>query len=212
MKVKLCGFSEPDSLKIAIDNGCDFAGFVFFENSVRNISLKKAETLAKVADNKIKKVAVVVNENVKSLQQIDDVLNPDYFQFHGDESIDYIQNFKKIFPQKKIIKAFRIANKADFANANKFNDYCDNFLFDSYADKNYGGSGNVINWDLLKDCYFEKEWFLSGGLNINNIDEALAKTKAKMVDISSGIEEVKGKKSSKLIIEILAKIKQQKTQ
>lgn len=209
MKIKLCGFTESESLKTAINLNTDFIGFVFYENSVRNISYKKAEELAKLIPESIKKVAVVVNPSISELKLIENSIKPNFFQLHGDENIEFIKEIKQNFSQIKIIKAFNINEEVDFKKAEKFLDLVDFFLFDAKM----FGSGNKFDWNLIKknkeNKIFKKNWFLAGGLNIENIDQALEISGAIFIDISSGIEIEKGKKSSDLITNFIKKVRSQ---
>ena len=207
LKVKLCGFKDQESLEAALKYNCDFIGFVFYKESCRNISINEAYKLSQIIKNTSKKVAVTVDSSIDFIKKICDNINPNYIQFHGNESLDYLENFKKIFPDISIIKAFGINNKNDFNKINQFNDVCDYYLFDSKVDDKFGGNGVKIDWNLFSKVKIDKNWFLSGGINADNIDQAIIKTKAQMVDISSGIEIAKGKKSPKLIKDILTKIK-----
>lgn len=203
MKIKLCGFTNETSALAAIKAGADFLGFVFNETSPRFLDLKTAEKLAKALPQNINKVAVVVDADINYLQQIIEKLAPNYIQFHGNESVEFLENFHKKFPQIKIIKAFKISNKADLQTTNNFLNVADLFLFDG---KN-PGAGLAFDWNILREFNCQKPWFLAGGLNIENIAQALENTGAKMVDISSGIEEIRGEKSIKLINELMNKFK-----
>lgn len=206
MKIKLCGFSEEKSLKAAIQSNCDFLGFVFYDQSLRNISIAKAKELFSLIPDSIKKVAVIVDPGVELLNKIAD-LKPDYIQFHGNESPEFIKNFQHSYPNIKTIKAFRISEKKDLQAIEKY-DFVDLFLFDSKVKNEMGGSGQKIDWSILKDFRTNKEWILSGGLNINNIDDAIKETNATFIDISSGIESGKGVKSIQKIEELMHHIKE----
>lgn len=199
MKVKLCGFTEKTSLQSAIKNKVDFVGFVFCEKSPRNITPTKAAELAKIIPSHINKVAVVVNPSLDLLQDINLSLQPQYLQLHGLESKERLLEIKKTFPNIKIIKAFAIGNKNDLEQSLDFIDLVDILLFDNIT----AGSGKSFDLKILQNFSCQKDWFLSGGLNINNIDEALKITGAKMVDISSGIEKERGQKSPELIRELM---------
>jgi len=207
MKVKLCGFTKEESLKTAINCGCDFVGFVFYEKSPRNITPLEAKELAKIIPPHIAKVAVVVNPNQELISEIISNLKPNFIQFHGNESVEYLKDFKKNFPHTKIIKAFGIRNKEDLNSLKDYENYADYFLLDNKSDNEFGGSGEKFDWEILKEISTTKEWFLSGGLNEKNISSALQTSKAKMIDISSGIEEIRGEKSSLLIEQFMKKIK-----
>ena len=207
IKVKLCGFTQQDSLETAIDCGCDFIGFIFHEKSPRNISFKEARHLGSIIPDNIAKVAVVVDADNDFLHKIADSLNPDILQFHGNESIQYIKNFKEKFPDQAVIKAFAADTEKDIANSLKYHEVCDYFLYDSKTSNGFGGSGISFDWKIFNKKTPNKNWFLSGGLNIENIEDAILTSQAPMVDISSGIEESRGHKSNKMIQELMQKIK-----
>jgi phosphoribosylanthranilate isomerase len=202
MKIKLCGFTKEESVIAAIENNCDFLGFVFYDKSPRNLDLTSAESFLKIIPSQVKKVAVVVNSDFDFLEKINSALKPDFFQFHGDEDIGFLAEVRKKFPLVKIIKSFKIKDSIDVNYIKSFNDFCDFFLFDNQN----AGSGKKFDWQILKNINIQKEWFLSGGINIDNIEEAIKITGAKFVDISSGIEETRGVKSIRLIEELMNKI------
>jgi phosphoribosylanthranilate isomerase len=203
MKIKLCGFTEVKTIETAINYGCDFIGVVFAKNSIRYVDPNSAKILSDQIPNSIGKVAVVVNETIDTIKKINQNFQPNFFQLHGEEDINYIENLKKIFPKISIIKAISIFSKNDLTKIKNFDNHIDYFLLDN---KN-PGSGEAFDWKILQDFNLHKPYFLSGGINIKNIDEAIKIVNPKFIDISSGIEETKGIKSSKLIIEILQKIK-----
>jgi phosphoribosylanthranilate isomerase len=203
MKIKLCGFTEAKTIETAIDYGCDFIGVVFAKNSIRYVDPNSAKILSKIIPDSVGRVAVVVDETLENLQKINQNFQPNFFQLHGNEDIKYIENLKKIFPKISIIKAISIFTKNDLTKIKNFDNHIDYFLLDN---KN-PGSGEAFDWSILQDFNPSKPYFLSGGININNIDEAIKIANPDFIDISSGIEEIKGIKSSKLIIEILQKIK-----
>ena len=203
MKIKLCGFTEQKTLKTAIDYDCDFIGLVFVKNSVRYVDPEKSKELSKIISPNIQRVAVIANESLENLQKINQNFQPNFFQLHGDENIQFIRELKRNFPKIFIIKALAISKKNDLNAIKNFENEVDYFLLDN---KN-PGSGESFDWNLLKDFKSPKPYFLSGGININNIDEAFKILNPDFIDISSGIEEERGIKSPKLIIEILKKIK-----
>lgn len=206
MLVKLCGFTEENSVKVAIAQKCDFLGFVFYEKSPRYITPQNAAKISRQVPPNIAKVAVVVDCDFDALEKISQEFSPDFFQFHGSESLDFLEAVRRQFPQIKIIKAFKIFDSQDLERAQDFENCADYFLFDSKIVGEVGGSGKKFDWKILENFNSKKDWFLSGGLNIENIEEALKVTGAKMVDISSGIEKIRGQKSLELIEELMKKI------
>ena len=205
MQVKLCGFTEIKSLQAAVDAKCDFVGFVFYPKSPRYITVAEATRISQIIPQNIAKVAVVVNADLALLQEISDQLKPQYFQFHGDEDLAYLQQVRKNFSQK-IIKAITLETDEDLQKIAIFKDHCDMILLDAkpIVKDEFGGSGRKWNWEILSDFNCNKGWILAGGLNATNIADAIKKTKASIVDISSGIEEARGVKSEKLIAEFMA--------
>ena len=203
MKIKLCGFTELKTIKTAIDYGCDFLGIVFVKNSIRYVNPEESKKLSSIIPNYIHKVAVVADETLENLQIINQNFQPNFFQLHGEENFEYIKNLRNKFPNIAIIKAISISEKNDLDKIKNFENYVDYFLLDN---KN-PGSGKAFKWEFLKDFKPTKPYFLSGGINLANLDEAIKIANPEFIDVSSGIEEIRGFKSSKLIIEILQKIK-----
>ncbi len=205
LKVKLCGLNDKESILAA--HAADFIGFVFYQKSPRFISAMQAKQLKSFIKPKQKIVGLFVNADFNLVSYVADSLNLDLIQLHGTEDLDYIKEIKKF--NKPIIKAVPIKNYSDIENAEKYSNVCDMILFDTMTkDGTSGGSGKKFDWNLMKNYDSKKEWILAGGLNINNIGEALKTTNAPVLDISSGIEKSRGKKCTEKISEILKFIKQ----
>lgn len=198
MKIKLCGFTNKPTIKAAIESGADFLGFVFHQKSPRNVDIATAVNLAKEIPNSVSKVSVTVDSSLDFLQKINDNLNPEYFQLHGQEDIVLIEKIKNKFPEKKIIKAIGVSKQLDLDQIRVFEDLVDHILLDNKIP----GSGHVFDWNILHNLETKNDWMLSGGLNVDNITTAISQTKAPIVDISSGIEKIRGEKSSELITKI----------
>ena len=204
IKVKLCGMNDSN----IIDHCCnkeynpDFLVFVFFNKSPRNISYAQAKEFKQIIGGKIPKVSVTVNSNLQSIEKIISNLEPDYLQLHGNENLEYIKEVKKEF-NVKIIKAIRIKDRRDIELLANYDDSAiDYFLFDTYT-KEYGGSGLSFDWKILDQLNTDKSWFLSGGINLNNILLAIKSLQTRLFDISSGIEARKGVKDIEKIDKLL---------
>ncbi len=203
MKIKLCGFTEQKSVELACNLGCDFIGAVFVKKSIRYISPQNSQIISNSINNykNTKKVAVVMNQSVEELSEINQYFSPHFFQLHGDEDHDFIVKIKQKFPNIGLIKAISVNNLDDIKSAKHFFDLVDYLLFDNKI----AGSGEKFNWQLLDGFDSIKPWFLSGGINLENLEEVFKNPAIKLIDISSGIEEIKGIKSLKLISEIMKK-------
>lgn len=209
LNVKICGLTNASDVSCAIANGAKFLGFVFFSKSPRNIEFSKLPNMRKAITDGVSTVAVVVDPDDVFLAKIVKELNPDYVQLHGGESVARVREIKTKF-KVKIIKAFPIAEDTNFGVISSYEGDVDFFLFDS-SDKTrgyHGGSGKVFNWQVLDDLNLTKKWFLSGGLNISNICNAIEVSKACYIDVSSGVEASRGEKSQAKIIELFKLLEQ----
>lgn len=209
VKTKICGLTDLSSIDLCANIGVDFLGFVFFEKSPRSITPEKMNILDKkdIIKN-AKTVAVTVNASDEYLDKIFASHKFDYIQCHGDETIERIVHLRSKY-KCKIIRAFKIACADDIAESDQFQEHCDYFLFDAKAPFSPipGGNGLKFDWNLLKNRNLNKEWFLSGGLNPNNIVEAINLTNAKMVDVSSSLESSPGVKDLNLIKKFVTEVK-----
>ncbi|MGB9024498.1 MAG: phosphoribosylanthranilate isomerase, partial [Rhodomicrobium sp.] len=130
VSVKICGLSAKKTLEAAIEAGADYAGFVFFERSPRNVSLKQAARLAKFAEGRIKTVALTVNATDEAIEAIEAKVRPDFLQLHGDESPERIAAIRSL-SRAAIIKAIKVGSPMDVADARRYERAADILLFDA---------------------------------------------------------------------------------
>ncbi|PPD46701.1 MAG: phosphoribosylanthranilate isomerase [Methylocystis sp.] len=195
--VKICGLSTPETLLAAIAASADMAGFVFFEKSPRHIDLETARTLGTMAKGRIHKVALTVDADDAALDAIAADLVPDLMQLHGKESPARVGAVKARFGLP-VIKAIGVATAADVEAARAYEGVADILLFDAKPAPGAavpGGAGVVFDWDLLRNIS-AANWMLSGGLDPENVAEALRRTGAPAVDVSSGVERERGVKDA----------------
>ena len=209
VEVKICGLKDKYGLSAAINHGADYIGFVFVPESPRAISVEDAAQLAHEFGQQLrpegrKVVAVMVNPNDKELAEVLSKVHPDILQLHGNETPERVREIAGIY-DIRIMKALPIANKADVEHAKDYVGYADMLLFDAKAAKGEisGGLGKVFDWKLLSHLDIKMPWFLSGGLNAENLREAIEATGAKRVDVSSGVEKERGEKDAALIRKFL---------
>lgn len=201
VKIKICGLRKQENIECCIKNKVDMIGFVFHQNSPRNISIKNASNLVKLFKNQIEIVGLVVNPSDDLLDQIIDTAGIRNIQFHGDETPERIFNLKERYNISSI-KAIPVSKSITASDIDQFDKVSDYILFDapSMSSTNRpGGNGIAFDWDLVKKFNIIKPWILSGGLKIDNITEAISLTKANFVDVSSGVEDSLGVKNNDLI-------------
>ncbi len=193
MKIKICGIRRDEDADYLNEFMPDYAGFIFAPTR-RYVAPEKAAQLRARLNKKIKTVGVFVNEDIALVKNLAQSGVIDIVQLHGDEDDEYIKNLNVSVP---VIKVQRIAEKKDIKRYNS-----DFYLFDTYKKGVYGGTGERFDWSILSDI--DKPYFLAGGLNLDNISEAL-KTNAFALDVSSGAETdgVKDREKIKKIIQIV---------
>ncbi len=206
-EIKVCGINDITSMNTALKCKVDYIGLVFYQNSPRNVSINLSKELLKSRNKITKIVALTVDPNDDFLNEIKKIINPDYIQLHGNENSRRCLDIKHKI-NIPLIKGINVKNKIDLIRKNKeFEDICDILLFDAQSESLPGGNGKKFDWDILKDFKSKKKWMLAGGLNIENIENAIDITKAPAIDISSGLEIRKGLKDPQLIKDFVIKCK-----
>ncbi len=207
MIIKICGIQNKDTLICCEKNNVNFFGMIFYQQSPRNISIENASVLQKIAENlNIDGVGVFVNNNFNHIEEIINILKLKFIQLHGSEDESYIENLKKT--GVKIIKSISISLESDLNNIKKYQN-ADYFLFDYKPLKGElpGGNAKSFDWNILKNLETSKPWFLSGGININNIEKIITDLNPFGVDLSSGVEKELGIKNNGIINNFIGKLR-----
>jgi len=206
MIIKICGIQNEDTLLCCETNKVNFFGMIFYPKSPRNISFENARILQNISkDLKINGVGVFVNKNIDELGEIIKNLELKFVQLHGSEDEQYIKSLKKM--NVKIIKSISIKDNNDLNKINKYENV-DYFLFDykPLKDELPGGNSKSFDWNIIKNLKTKKQWFLSGGININNIEKIIEGLNPSGVDLSSGVEKELGIKDNRIINNFIEKL------
>ena len=206
MIIKICGIQNQDTLICCENNSINFFGMIFYPKSPRNITIENANKLNKISEKlNINGVGVFVNKDINELEEIIKYVNLKYVQLHGSEDELYIKNLKKF--GVKIIKSISVSNEDDLKKINNYQT-ADYFLFDYKPKKNElpGGNSKSFDWNILKSLKTDKPWFLSGGVNLNNIQQILVDINPCGVDLSSGVEKELGIKDNQIINNFIEKL------
>ena len=206
IQIKICGIKNKEIAKHAIDAGASFIGFIFYEKSHRNIAIENCEQILPEIKDLTIPVAVTVNPDDKLL---DDLLRIgfQYIQLHGQETLEMVERIKLEY-DFKIIKAFGISSAEDLDELAKYEPFVEYFLLDSPPQANVqGGTGHRFDWKIIENLSITKNFFLSGGLNKDNIISAINLKKTSYFDVSSGVEDSEGIKDKQLITEFIDKAK-----
>ncbi|MCR4586227.1 MAG: phosphoribosylanthranilate isomerase [Lachnospiraceae bacterium] len=178
MKIKFCGMRRPEDISIINELKPDFIGFILAKGFKRTITYEEAEMLGRAVDPVIKKVGVFVNDDVETIAELANKRIIDMLQLHGDEDEAYIRKLRSL-TATQIIKAFKIKNEEDVKTAAASS--ADHILLDAGT-----GEGKSFEWQLIKEL--KRPYILAGGLDADNIAEAVKTLHPWGVDVSSGIE------------------------
>ena len=199
--VKICGLSTRETLDVALGAGADMVGFVFFPPSPRHLSLETARELGRQAKGRAAKVALTVDADDATLSNIVETLQPDLLQLHGKETTARLRDIKARFGLP-VMKVIAVETSTDLAVLPGFASVADRILFDARPPKGAtrpGGLGAVFDWQLLSKLELKLPYMVSGGLNPDNVAEAVRVTRAGGVDVSSGVESAPGIKDPEMI-------------
>lgn len=202
ISVKICGLTAPEHVRAAVEAGVRYIGFNFFPKSPRYAPIAQAAALASDVPVGVAKVALAVNFTDAQLDEIVAGVPLDMLQLHGAESPERVAEVKSRYGLP-VIKAIGVAEAEDLAAIDLYSAVADQLLVDAKPPKNSelpGGNGLPFDWRLLAGRkYWRTPWMLSGGLNPDNVAEAIRMTGARQVDVASGVESAPGVKDPCLI-------------
>jgi phosphoribosylanthranilate isomerase len=195
--IKICGLSTPESLAAALDAGADMVGFVRFPKSPRHVTLDLGHRLSLLAKGRARRVVLLVNPGDEEIAQAVDAINPDLIQLHGNESPERVAEIRAMV-NRPVMKALGIAEKSDLDALLPYTKDAEHLLLDAKpprtAEALPGGNGVSFDWRLLNGLDPALPIMLSGGLNPDNVAEAIRLTHPRAVDVSSGVESGPGLK------------------
>ena len=200
-RVKICGLSRPADVVACATAGAAYVGFVFFPKSPRHLSFVLAKALAIEVPAGIAKVALTVNADDATLDELVETVPLDILQLHGSESPDRVAAIRSRFGLP-VMKAVGIADESDLAALADYGSVADQILVDAKPPKSAdlpGGNGLAFDWRLIAGRRWSTPWMLAGGLTPDNVAEAVRLTGAMQLDVSSGVETTPGVKDAALI-------------
>lgn len=201
MKVKICGITRIQDAEGAIDLGAWALGFIFYKKSPRYIPPARAALIVKKFSKHINFVGVFVNDSSSIVMETIRTTGINIVQLHGDESPEFCSSI-----DARVIKAIRPKLESDIDDLKYFKS-AESFLIDAATPGQFGGTGKVSNWELARLARSQGQIFLSGGLHSENIEQAIQVVQPYGVDISSGVEDAPGIKSTQKLKQLFGKIR-----
>ncbi len=208
VRVKICGLRNAADVDAAAAAGAAFVGFVFFARSPRNVTPELARDAALAAPVGVAKVALTVDADDATLDAILRHVPLDMLQLHGHESPERVASLRARYGLP-VIKVIGIASEADFGAVERYAACADQLMVETKPAPGAlpGGNGVTFDWKLLTGRRWPLPWMLAGGLNAENVAEAIRLTGARQVDVSSGVESAPGVKEAGMIAAFIAAAK-----
>ena len=200
VKVKICGITSLDDALTAVEAGADALGFVFYDQSPRNINPMQAAAIIAKLPPFIQMVGLFVNEELEKINWTADYCGLDVVQLHGDETPEDCLEVKR-----RVIKAFRIHDIVSIEPLHKYQ--VSGYLLDTWCPEAYGGTGKTFNWEMAAAARQYGRIILAGGLSPDNVIEAVRTVQPYAVDVSSGVESAPGKKDRAKVKEFIRRAK-----
>jgi len=185
-RVKICGFTQIEDVSNAVTLGVDALGFVFVESSPRCVKIEQVKAMIQQLPPFVQTVGLFMDQSEQEIHEVLQEVPLNLLQFHGNEASEFCAQFKMPY-----IKAIPMGGGVDVLEYAAQHVESIGFLLDSHAFGESGGSGDVFDWEKIPRG-FDRPLILAGGLNIDNVSEAVRQVKPYAVDVSSGVEAAKG--------------------
>jgi len=199
-RIKVCGITRPEDARAAVELGADALGLVFYAPSPRCVTVEQAWEIARIVPPFVTLVGLFVNETKLTVRRVMEAVPIQLLQFHGDEEESFCRSFHAPY-----IKAARVRPGLDLVKYAESYPSAQGLLLDAYVE-GYGGGGKPFDWSLIPPG-LPLPLILSGGLDADNVTEAVRRVRPWAVDVSSGVEAAKGIKDAGKIAAFIAGVK-----
>ncbi|HEY1998603.1 phosphoribosylanthranilate isomerase [Paraburkholderia sp.] len=187
-RIKLCGLSKPENVAHAVELGADAVGLVFYPPSPRSVSVARALELVRDIPPFVSVVGLFVNASADWMSEVVSTVPLTMLQFHGDETPEHCESLANLagLPWLRALRVAADTQPADLVESALNYSAASGLLFDTHVE-GYGGGGKVFDWSLIP-AELARRAVLSGGLNAQNVSDAIHRVRPYAVDVSSGIE------------------------
>lgn len=200
VKVKICGLTRDEDVKVAVAAGADAVGFVFTA-SPRRISIETAIRLSNYVPKGVLRVGLFLGQDRSEIDRVINSVSLDVLQFHGSETEQECSVFGLPW-----LKAVAMENTESIQQAESDYPGAMGLLLDSHVAGERGGSGKSFDWSLSRPV--AKSIWLAGGLNAANVGQAIRVVRPFAVDVSSGVESAPGIKETSRILEFIKAVRE----
>ncbi len=218
LRIKICGITNLEQGRAISKLGATALGFILVPSSPRYISPTQLafiipylpDPVEAILPRNLKTIGVFADSSLEEISQIVRSTGLNAVQLHGQETPEYCRVLRQQLPTVELIKALRIRSAKDLENTISYETVVDTLLLDAYHPQLLGGTGHTLDWSMLQNFTPTCPWFLAGGLNPDNILEALSKLNPDGIDLSSGVELAPGNKDLSKVEKLFQQLKTNK--
>jgi Phosphoribosylanthranilate isomerase len=207
VRIKICGITRLADALCAVEAGVDGLGFIFSAKSPRAVTPETAKAIIAQMPPLVDAVGVFVDEEPGRIAEIARQCGLGLIQLHGTESPAVCRELASLAAHCKLLKAVRVGGHTTAADIARYNEVVHGYLLDTYQKDIVGGTGRIFDWTLIDRLHLSRPFLLAGGLDVKNIDEALARVNPYGVDANSGLEDAPGHKNHALIRRFVAAVR-----
>lgn len=216
MRVKICGITKVEQGRAIAQLGATALGFICVPSSPRYVAPAQIKAVAEGLPPQVARIGVFANTTIEAICQVVKETKLNGVQLHGDEKPEYCAGLGGLLPEIEIIKALRIKSEEDLEKANIYAESVHTLLLDAYRPGQLGGTGQTLDWQMLKEFISPLPWLLAGGLNPDNVREAMGQVTSIVdgkssnnfggIDLSSGVEKTPGDKDLEKVALLFEKL------
>jgi len=206
-RIKICGITRVQDVQLVVEHGADALGMVFYAHSARNVSVPQAAKLVAATPPFVTMVGLFVNPSADEVRDVLRHVPLSVLQFHGEEDAEFCTQFG--LPYLKVIRVrpgIDLLQCALLYQGSKTHRGAQGLLLDTFVEGTHGGTGQSFDWSLIPRN-FPFPVILSGGLNVDNVAHAIRQVRPYAVDISSGVESIKGIKDAAKVAAFINEVK-----
>ncbi len=203
----MCGVTRPGDALVAVEAGVDALGFIFHAQSPRNIDPEQAKLIINELPPFVDTVGVFVDKKRGEVEEIIQYCHLNYAQLHGEESPKYCERLIRFAAPCQVLKAFRVSDTLSAGDVEPYEPHVKGYLLDTFHGQMAGGTGETFDWSRIEKLGLQRPLILAGGLDADNILDALASVQPYGVDVNSGVEQKPGIKNHALIEKFVGRVR-----
>ncbi len=210
-RIKMCGLTREKDVIAGVDVGLDALGFIFHDRSPRNVYPDFVRAIVSKIPPFINCVGVFVDRDREEVEEIVEYCGLSHAQLHGSETPKYCERIERFAAPCHVVKGFRVSDTSRKDEFTPYDDLVHGYLLDTYVKGSPGGTGSSFDWSIIQRLDLQRPMILAGGLNPENVVEAISTVAPFGVDVNSGVEVEPGIKDHESLAEFVGRVRQADT-